>query len=527
MTNTSTIIRALIGVIAGFVAIYLGTAVVTARTEAFMWVALASGLTLCVWLGRDIWLLIPLTMYWQLSFPWLPGGFPPSQIAVLLVLGWSFVLLAMRRLPLNFSMSGVEVAALLLLATIFQCYVRNPVGLLSLGGDSVGGRAYFNVAIAVLGAILLASIRIPPDRIRTAMHCMLFGSLFSWITNTLAYFSPAVASYTGRFLGAWGRVSSADFGSQVELNAAVDDSRATRIGPAVEGAGIMSRWISSKRNPFRSLFHPVWGTLVILTCAMAAMSGYRNILIATGLTFAFATYYWGRMHAVIGAAILGGVVYLLLILINPIAPLPANIQRTLTILPGTWDQRYKDDAKESTEWRVEMWKLALFTDRYIQNKILGDGLGLTNQEFQFIMNINTMKSISDEMTQERAMMTQAYHSGPVQTIRVTGYLGLVVLIYAMIVVSVRAHRLICRYKGTDWFGPVLFMTLHMVWHPIFFVFVFGAFKEDVPALLMNMGILRLLEKNLPPPKGVAVSAPAAPLASIPETRRSRTPNWST
>ena len=78
-------------------------------------------------------------------------------------------------------------------------------------------------------------------------------------------------------------------------------------------------------------------------------------------------------------------------------------------------------------------------------------------------------------------------------------------------VSVRAHRLIKLSRGSEWFGVVLFLTLHMVWHPIFFVFVFGAFKEDVPALLMNMGILRLIENNLPLLLRNTVTTSTAPL----------------
>ena len=144
-----------------------------------------------------------------------------------------------------------------------------------------------------------------------------------------------------------------------------------------------------------------------------------------------------------------------------------------------------------------MWRLALTTDRYIQNKILGDGIGMTEREYRFLASLADAKSVSDEMTQERAMATQAYHSGPVQTVRVTGYLGLIILIYALSVVAIRAHRLIIRSRGTPWFGPMLFLCLHMVWHPLFFIFVFGSFGDDVPALFMNMGILRLLEKNLP------------------------------
>jgi len=506
MPFNSAIIRIFILALGLFLALYFGILVATDQLETLFWISLAGGILLCVWLGKDIWLLIPTTMYLNLSFPWLPGAFPPSQIAILVVFSWSLLLILMRRLPLDLKITHIEIAALILLISIFQCYVRNPVGMLSLGSDQVGAKPYFNVAIAVIGAALLASIRVTPERVRLMVKCMLGGSVFSFFTNFLAYLSSSVASVTGRYLGAWGNVSAVDFGGATDITAAVDTTAASRIGCAVEGATLISRWLVSKFNPIRALIHPGWGIILLLACGFAGMSGYRNVLISVGFTLAFGTYYWGKGRSLFAAMIVGGVAYVLLNLVNLVAPLPPNVQRSLTFLPGTWGEEYKLDAEHSTKWRTDMWKLALFTDRYIQNKLLGDGLGMTMKEYQFLRSLGTMSSgLSEDLSQERAMITQAYHSGPVQTIRVTGYVGLFILLYAMVVVSVSAHRLIIRTRGTEWFGPVLFLTLHMVWHPIFFTLVFGAFKEDVPSLLLNMGILRLLQRNLPLGSNVPVT----------------------
>jgi len=498
MPFNSAIIRIFILAFGLFLALYFGILVATDQLETLFWFSLAGGLLLCVWLGKNIWLLIPTTMYLNLSFPWLPGGFPPSQIAILVVLVWSLLLIMMRRLPLDLKMTHIEFAAIILLLSIFQCYVRNPVGMASMGSDQVGAKPYFNVGIALIGAIMLASIRVTPDRLRLTVKCMLGGSIFSFATNFLAYLSPTVASVTGRYFGAWGSINAEAFGGAVDITAPVDSTAATRIESAVEGGTLISRWLASKYNPIRALMHPGWGIMLLLACGFAGMSGFRNVLISVGFTLAFATYYWGKGRSLFAAMIVGGVAYLLLNLVNVVVPLPPNVQRSLTFLPGTWGDEYKLDAEHSTKWRTDMWKLALFTDRYIQNKFLGDGLGMTMKEFHFLQSLATMSyGLSEDLSQERAMITQAYHSGPVQTIRVTGYVGLLILLYAMGVVSVSAHRLIIRSRGTPWFGPIMFLTLHMVWHPIFFTLVFGAFKEDVPALLLNMGILRLLQRNLP------------------------------
>ena len=496
MTNTSSLVQTIVVGVAAFIAIYMGMTVVNSQVEAMFWVGLAAVLVVCVWLGKDIWLLIPATLGFNLMFPWLPGGFPPGRVAILLVIGWSALLVAMRRLPLRFKFTHIELAALLVLGTILQGYVRNPVGLAALGSDTVGAKPYAMIVISTLGGLLLASLDVTPDRVRRAARAWLLGSVFSTTVNLLAYLSGTVASITGPVFGAFGKNDPfADSGFNQGL---VDTSAATRIGAAGELSGLVSRWLASVRNPFRSLAHPFWGSLVLLSLASAAMTGFRNALISTGLTLAFGTFYWGRGRSVLAAGFLAAIGYLLLVLINPIAPLPPNVQRTMTILPGPWDQKYKDDAKDSTEWRTTMWTLALTTDRYIQNKVFGDGLGMTQKEYNTIIS-TTGNIVSNEMSQERAMATQAYHSGPVQTVRVSGYVGLVILLYALILVAVHAHRMIIRSRGTEWFGVVLFMVLHMVWHPIFFTFVFGAFGDDVPSLFINIGVLRLIENNLPLP----------------------------
>jgi hypothetical protein len=64
---------------------------------------------------------------------------------------------------------------------------------------------------------------------------------------------------------------------------------------------------------------------------------------------------------------------------------------------------------------------------------------------------------------------------------------------------VLAHRQIQRSRGTEWFPVALFFGIPIIWYPFFFTFIFGAFNLDGIAILMNAGILRLLENNLPLP----------------------------
>jgi len=95
------------------------------------------------------------------------------------------------------------------------------------------------------------------------------------------------------------------------------------------------------------------------------------------------------------------------------------------------------------------------------------------------------------------MISGGYHSGPVQTVRTTGYVGLVVLWLSMIMVAIHGHILIRRSWGTEWQASVLFICLPLIVYPFFWAFVFGTFDKGVSSTLLGAAIIRLMERNLP------------------------------
>ncbi len=250
------------------------------------------------------------------------------------------------------------------------------------------------------------------------------------------------------------------------------------------------------------MFHPVWAILIFSTLAAAAVSGYRSQLATVCATYIVGTYYRGGLRSLLVAGFLGAMAIVLLALTNLIAPLPPNVQRALTFLPGTWEERYKRDSEQSSEWRMEMWKEVLTSERYIKNKWLGDGLGFSSEQLQQMAALqdSTATGIGGwDAHRESAMIAGDYHSGPVQTIRTIGYVGLLILLIGLFRVSVHAHRQIERCRNTEWFGTALFFGNTWIWMPVSWVFVFGSFTGGVAGLLLGTAMTRLLENNLPLP----------------------------
>ena len=73
-----------------------------------------------------------------------------------------------------------------------------------------------------------------------------------------------------------------------------------------------------------------------------------------------------------------------------------------------------------------MWKEVLISDKYIENKLLGDGFGFTRRQYATMQQL-TQFGGSTEDVQENAMITGGVHSGPISAIR---YVGVVVCVLA-------------------------------------------------------------------------------------------------
>jgi hypothetical protein len=151
---------------------------------------------------------------------------------------------------------------------------------------------------------------------------------------------------------------------------------------------------------------------------------------------------------------------------------------------------------------VEVWKEALLTDRWIQNKWLGDGLGFSAAELSAQMNDRegARAGISGFGAHRESVLANGdYHSGPVSSIRVIGYIGLLVFLLAQIRLAVHAHHLITRYRHTEWFPLTLLIGIPVIISPLVFVFIFGAFKTAAPTFLISCGLVSILKNNLPLP----------------------------
>jgi hypothetical protein len=484
--NSSSFRTIIIFIIGISLALWMGVNIVINQVDTMLKIGGIGLLIISAFLGTRIWLL--MIAFTALSIP-LIRGFTTAELGQAIFLVFGILMLLMRRLPVRFNLGELEIWRIAVGLCIVQVYLRNPVGLGLFGSGSVGGKTYVLSGLAFMVSWIYGALLVPAKEVKWAMYLSLFCSFLG---------IPVAELRTRAGLAA---IEATEVVTQQGMAAEGD---ATRVGFLGGIATSLSRWIASRVHPLKASFHPLWAPLILISLAAAAGSGFRNIIVIVGLTYLISLAYRGGIMSIFIAFVLGALGITFLSLFNLFIPLPTNAQRVLTTFPGTWEQRYKDDAKSSTEWRVEMWKEALFTDRWISNKWLGDGLGMSAAELARSkelsisgMNHNTAGGITTH--QENAMISGDYHSGPVQTIRTVGYIGLLILLAAMIRIAVHAHRQIIRCRGTEWFPLALYFCTGAIASPIIFTFVVGDFGRAAVSVFLGTAFMRFLENNIPLP----------------------------
>lgn len=494
-------------VIALFGAVYLGISAATAQLETVAWVVGGITLVTCFALGRRIWLLIPFMAALDISLR-IPGNPNTLLLAHVLVLGFSTALFLMRKLPFQIRISELEILMLALIAVVAQAYIRNPVGISIFGTDTVGGKNYFLFAITCASAFLLCFLRVPASQLAAIFRLSVVGGIMNFVINIIGQLVPIVGFYTGATYA----IPTASSGAG---EAMMDSGAANRIDSVAGASRNFALWISSVVSPVAGLIRPLWGLLILATLVGGSLSGYRSALITVITIFALGTLYrGGRGQVVLG--LFGAFAFIIILAFtNAIHPLPPNVQRALTFLPGTWEERYKLDAQGSTEWRTEIWEEVLLTDRWISNKVLGDGLGFSAAELRAQINAKDgrLSGISGfDANRENILASGNYHSTAVNAVRNCGYLGLVVLLVVMFRLVVHAHRLIRRCRGTPWHTLSLFLGLPPMVALINLPISATNFLQVASASLLSLSLIRLAENNIDLTTPTATKPEKAPIS---------------
>jgi hypothetical protein len=77
-----------------------------------------------------------------------------------------------------------------------------------------------------------------------------------------------------------------------------------------------------------------------------------------------------------------------------------------------------------------------------------------------------------------------------------GYVGLVLFLILAIIVAKSAFQLIEEGRGTPYQFITLFIGIPILIYPIFFLFVFGGYENDIINVLFYVGMIKMINSSL-------------------------------
>lgn len=448
-------------------------------------------------LGSNVYLLIPICWGLNGQISALPLPFSVRQLVILLasVLFISGLIFKTGRHKAIFESIDLWIwINLFWLATTFS---RNPVGVAALGGsERVGGKAYLDVLLGVMAYLMISRFRISEKDANRLPILILSIAAFTSFAGAVGLFAPGVGNLLSYFYSDFG---SGTFSDEVDSTISAG---ATRFGFLLAIGLQLPLYIVCKTNPIKLILpHNIWRLLVyIIGIIMLFLTGFRNGVIQIFIITVVAALLREKWAGVAKIMLATCSVALISILISYTSiQLPYSFQRTLSFLPGNWDQEAVRDAKGSSEWRFEMWKIVLTTDKYIHNKMLGDGFGFLRADFEIAVDAmmrGTQAYEGENAAQETFMIDGDVHSGPVSSIRFVGYIGLVLFLPLLFMQAAYSYRVINASRGTPYEMLSLYLGIPSMTLPLIFIFVFGDFRTDFVIILFNVGMMKMIRSSV-------------------------------
>jgi hypothetical protein len=450
-------------------------------------------------------LLLPFLLKWHqaiviltwnatVSVFFLPGQ--PSLWICLSLLGFGIAVLT-RGLAKEeaFTFIGPIVWPLLLLALVVfvTAQARGGIGLRGFGGAAYGGKRYVFVLAAILGYFVITSHRIPLQSVRFLAGGYFASAITAAMSNIIYLLGPAFYFLYMVFPVDWAFSQAlADVAGFARL-----------IGFAFAGPAVVNtmlllygvRGVFSFSHPFRFGFFLIFFGLTLL-------GGFRSSIVTTGILFVILFCMEGLHRTKLMVFFSVALIAVGSLLIPFGKDLPMSVQRSLSFLPLDLDPVAKFDARISTEWRVEMWKIAaLDIPKYL---LLGKGCSLDPSEL-YLLHHATEQGLFKSY--EEALFIGSYHNGPLTLLIEFGLFGALAFLWFLYT----SGRVLCRYylRGdVNLKGINTFLFGYFLMRVIFFFAFYGQFAEDIYLFTGIVGLAVAINGNFKKPVPASVSSQA-------------------
>jgi len=376
----------------------------------------------------------------------------------------------------KFLSSGSVAASLVFLAFVVfvTAKMRGGLGFNALGDESIGGKRYLYIWVAVLGFFALISQPIPPHRRRLYTVLFLLGASTAALNNLSTMIGPL-----GNFLFVFFP------GAIVESTAPFAQENLERFGGFATACNALVFALVARYGIQGVLdLRKTWRfVLFIGALVMCAFGGFRVIIVIVALTLVLVFYFEGLLRtrlmpvAVIAVIILTGLV------ISFSDQLPLPVQRCLALFPVKISPVARISAEASSDWRIEMWKSLLpEIPRYL---FLGKGLTFEANDMAMYYALGNDQAGGD--VGGGANLAADYHNGPLSVIIPFGIWGVICFLW-FLAASIRVLWKNYKYGEADLHKINTFLFCYFIAKTIMFMFVFGGFYGDLAVFAGIIGL---------------------------------------
>jgi len=368
------------------------------------------------------------------------------------------------------------------------------IGIRILGGGTFGGRWYLFLLAAIGGYFALTSRQIPSNKMHVYLALFFLPGILAVVSNLIFLLGPKYYFFFNLF--------TPDFaGDQARVAEGLDENTGRLVGlywvSLMVGSFLLARYgmrgILDIRKPWRLV-------VILLVFFGCLFSGFRSNLILLVLIFSSMFFFEGLWRTRLMPVVVMLVIFVCVMTLPFVSSLPLSAQRTLSFLPVDIDVSARLSAQDSTEWRVEMWRLVLpEVPKYL---IKGKGYTLNPAELAMVEDAYR-RGYGTSM--EMSLFAGDYHSGPLSVIIPFGVFGVITFVW-FLAACVRALWLNRRYGDPSLYYINTFFLAYFVARIIFFVFIFGAINAELwiftgiigLSIALNGGVKRF--KTLPEPE---------------------------
>ena len=446
-------------------------------------------------LKTNIWVLLPIGWYFSGRLPWLPVPFTVRDLCFMTVIFFFTLFFATRAFPWKRKLGTLDYLIYINLAYLATVYARNPAGFWAMQTSVVGGRPYFEIALALGAFLILSRVKITDF---VARMFPLFFVIPAWAIGLLDLVTRILPQTAVPLSMIYSGVGARGVAGAVQQETRIGETRLDSMQWAGSSTVLT---LCAKYNPITLLspLYPLRALFFGLGLIAIFLSGFRSVILFAMVAFLLSAILRGSLKDLwlAGAGLLLGLITIIS-LQGSLFQLPLTVQRSLAWLPGDWSEEAKLAGDESTRWRVEMWEWAWNDDRILRDRTWGQGFGLSLDDMNLIatslMAGQGGGSLLGGSDRENFMITGTFHSGPLSTIKYVGIVGLALYYPLMCYMALLAWKLCKQARGTKAFTLALFVGIPIIYEPFNFVVIFGGLDSNYSQLLFWAGLLNMTQR---------------------------------